>query len=439
MSKGGVFLEHNRCFTNFARYCTLNVLGMLALSCYVLADTFFVANGLGANGLTALNLAIPVYSFIHGSGLLLGMGGATRYSIAVHQGRDREGSAAFTHTLAGSGVLALVFVSLGLFASYGLTRLLGADQTVFSMTHTYIQVLLLFSPAFLLNDVLLCFVRNDGAPQRAMAAMVTGSLANILLDYIFIFPLNMGIFGAVLATGLAPIISIGILSPFFRKKENRFHLIVRPPSPALLGDIFGAGLPSLVTEISSGVVMIAFNQIILGLQGNLGVAAYGVVANLSLVVLAIYTGIAQGVQPLLSQYFGAGQESHLRSTLRYGVITVLLLSALLYMILFLGADPIAALFNRDRDPRLQTMAAEGLKHYFLACPFAGWNILLSVHFTSTDTPRPAHAISLLRGFLLILPLSFLLSALGGMTGLWLTFPATEGLVALLALFFFWTH
>ena len=85
------------------------------------------------------------------------------------------------------------------------------------------------------------------------------------------------------------------------------------------------------------------------------------------------------------------------------------------------------------------MGAEGLKHYFLACPFAGWNILLSVHFTSTDTPRPAHAISLLRGFLLILPLSFLLSALGGMTGLWLTFPATEGLVALLALFFFWTH
>jgi len=427
-------LFSNHCLASFARYCTLNVLGMLALSCYVLADTFFVANGLGANGLAALNLAIPVYSLIHGCGLLLGMGGATRYSIHLHQGNSQMGCAAFTHTLVGGGLLVLFFICLGLFWADSITRFMGADPVVFSMTRTYIRVLLLFSPAYLLNDILLCFVRNDGSPQRAMAAMVTGSLANIVLDYIFIFPLQMGIFGAVLATGFAPIISITVLSPFFLRRENHFHPISCSPSLALTGAIAGTGLPSLVTEVSSGVVMIAFNQIILGLQGNLGVAAYGVVANLSLVVLSIYTGVAQGVQPLFSRYFGTDQSKLLRDTLRYGIFTVLILSVFLYGILFLWADPISALFNRDCNPLLQTTAVEGLKLYFLACPFAGWNILLSVWFSSTDVPRPAHIISLLRGFFLILPLAFFLSALGGITGLWLTFPATEALVALLGIF-----
>ena len=132
-----------------------------------------------------------------------------------------------------------------------------------------------------MNNVLLCFVRNDGAPQLSMAAMIGGSLSNVVLDWVFIFPCGMGIFGAVFATGLAPIISMAILSPHFFRRKNNFHPVACRPQGRTLGRILTSGAPSLVTEASSGIVIIAFNALIMGLEGNTGVAAYGVIANLS--------------------------------------------------------------------------------------------------------------------------------------------------------------
>lgn len=209
----------SNCFRDFAKYSSLNVLGMLGLSCYILADTFFVSKGLGTNGLTALNLAIPVYSFIHGSGLMIGMGGGTRYSVRKNTGDTQATDSIFTHAVCFAGFLAVIFFVAGLFFFGRIVKLLGADENVFSMTKTYLQVILLFAPAFLMNNVLLCFVRNDGAPQLSMTAMIGGSLSNVVLDYIFIFPCKMGIFGAVFATGLASVISILIMSPYFIKKK----------------------------------------------------------------------------------------------------------------------------------------------------------------------------------------------------------------------------
>ena len=163
---------------DFARYTSLNVLGMIALSCYILADTFFVSLGLGADGLAALNLAIPIYNFIHGSGLMIGMGGGTRYSILQSQGNRREANKVFTHVLYLAAVLAAFFVAVGLLFAGNIVRLFGGAGNVFTMAQTYLRVILLFSPAFLMNNVLLCFVRNDGAPQLSMAAMIGGSLSN---------------------------------------------------------------------------------------------------------------------------------------------------------------------------------------------------------------------------------------------------------------------
>lgn len=417
----------------FIKYASLNVLGMVGLSCYILADTFFISKGLGANGLTALNLAIPVYSFIHGSGLMLGMGGATKYSIYKSQKKQKNMDLMFTHTLYMYGLLALVFVLAGLFLSGRITALMGADAEVFAMTNTYLKVILLFAPAFMLNDIFICFVRNDGNPRLSMIAMLAGSLSNVLLDYIFIFPLKMGVFGAVLATGLAPLISMGILSSFLRKKQNKFHLIKTRPDVYTDRSILSLGIPSLITEVSSGVVIIVFNTIILGLLGNVGVAAYGVIANLSLVVISIYTGVSQGIQPLISKAHGMHDTANIKRVLHYAIITALALSCVFYMIIFLGADPIAGIFNSENNPKLQEIAVFGLKVYFTAIVFAGSNIILSVYFTSIEHALPAHIISLLRGLFIIVPATLLLSALWGITGVWLAFPVTELLVAGLGL------
>lgn len=422
-------MKKTSCLKEYAKYSSLNVLGMVGLSFYILADTFFVSKGLGANGLTALNLSIPIYSFINGSGLMFGMGGATKYSIFNSQNKRENADQIFTHTIAMAIGLAAVFFIIGLFFSDTLASLLGADQVVFPMTKTYLQVILLFAPMFILNNVLLCFVRNDGAPQLSMVAMIGGSLSNIILDYIFIFPFGMGIFGAVLATGLAPIFSICILSPFFFRKKNHFHLRKCRISGNFIRGILSSGLPSLITEVSSGVVIIVFNSIILVLEGNVGVAAYGVIANLSLVVIAIYTGIAQGIQPIISSNYGKGNRENIQSILKYALITVVAVSAAVYVGVFFGASQIAQVFNSEQNVLLQAIAVTGLKIYFTGCVFAGFNIVISVYFTSIECAFPAHIISLLRGFIIIVPMAFLLSSIWEMKGVWSVFPVTELLVS----------
>lgn len=423
-------MENKSLCKEFLKYSTLNILGMIGLSCYILADTFFISKGLGANGLASLNLAIPVYSFIHGSGLMLGMGGATKYSIFKSQGKGKNSNYAFTNTVCVTLLFALLFFFMGLFLSKPITAALGADETIFSMTSIYLKVILLFAPAFMMNDVMLCFVRNDGNPKLSMFAMLGGSLSNIILDYIFIFPLQMGIFGAVFATGLSPIISLLILSPHWLKKTKGFHFVKSRLQPKLVGGIFSLGFPSLITEVASGIVIITFNTIILNLVGNIGVAAYGVVANLSLVITSIYTGIAQGSQPLFSKAYGSGDKAAIGRILRYAVTTTCILSALIYAIVFFFAGPIAAVFNSEQNLQLQEIASVGLRIYFTAILFVGFNIIISVYFTSTEHALPAHIISVLRGLVIIVPMAFVLSHFLGLTGVWLAFPATECLVAL---------
>ena len=169
-------MESRSCLRDFFRYTMLSVLGTLGVSCYILADTFFVSKGLGADGLTALNLAIPVYSFIHGTGLMLGMGGATKFSVCKSQKKREEADHIYTNTIYLAILFSAVFFLLGFLFSKPLAILLGADKDVLEMTDTYLRWMLLFSPAFILNNVLLCFVRNDGRPQLSMAAMLVGKI-----------------------------------------------------------------------------------------------------------------------------------------------------------------------------------------------------------------------------------------------------------------------
>lgn len=418
-------MKNTKLIHDFSRYVTMNVLGMLGLSCYILADTFFISSKLGVKGLTALNLAIPIYSFIHGSGLMFGMGGATRYAILKGQKNTKEQDRVFTNTIWMGLLLGAVFLFAGIFLSGTITGLLGANQQVFEMTQVYLKVILMFAPMFVLNEMILCFVRNDGKPQLSMAAMLTGSLSNIVLDYIFLFPCGMGIFGAVLATGLAPVISMMVMLPHLIQRKQNFHLVKMRPGIRLGKDAVWIGLPSLITELSSGTVIIVFNLIILKIAGNTGVAAYGVIANLSLVVTAVYTGIAQGIQPMLSESYGKGDIPARKLILRYAVFVSLLVSVLVYAGIFFQAGAITDVFNSEGNTQLADMAEKGLRIYFMACVPLGINIIAAAYFSSMEQTFPAQLVSILRGFLFIVPLSFVLSGIFRMTGVWMAYPVTE--------------
>ena len=339
----------------------------------------------------------------------------------------------FTSSLCVVTVLAVIFMPIGLLAVKDpITVLVGANAEVYDMTRTYLQVILLFSPMFMINNLLGAMIRNDGNTSLAMTAMLSGCLFNIVFDYIFVFPMGLGLFGAVLATAVAPIISILILLQHFVKKKNQFRLIRVRPDVRLVASAAGLGVPSLVTEVSSGLVIAVFNLLILGLAGNVGVAAYGVVANISIVVIAIYNGIAQGVQPLLSREYGRSQEKNVHRFLGWAMMLTVILAMVIYVGIYWNADVIAMIFNSGRDMDLQRIAVEGLKIYFTACPFAGANILLAIYFAATDQAAPAQMISLLRGLIVIIPLAFIMANVAGLTGVWMTFPLTELVVCVVA-------
>ena len=428
-------MDKRNYFFDFVKYVTLNVMGMLGLSFYILADTFFISQSMGSDGLTALNLAIPVYSFVRGSALMFGMGGAAKYSIFVGQNHRKEANEVFNNSIRAAFMTACVFSVTGILFSEKIAIFLGATGKILSMTDIYLKIILLFAPAFILNEVMLAFVRNDGNPGLAMTAMLVGSFCNIILDYIFIFLFQWGMFGAVIATSMSPLISMGILRLHKTQGKQQFFLKKTRFSSAMIADVVRIGIPALITEVAAGIVMIIFNMLILGIEGNVGVAAYGIIANLALVFSAVYTGIAQGIQPLISEGYGKNDRKQIKIMYRYGIVTLSVVSIVIYTLSFVLAEPITSVFNSEQSEMLHKIAVMGVKLYFIAVPFIGFNIVTSVFFAAIERAFPAQCISLLRGIVLMVPLAFLLAEIGGMTGVWLTVPITEGIVAVLGIVF----
>lgn len=170
---------------------------------------------------------------------------------------------------------------------------------------------------------------------------------------------------------------------------------------------------------------------LLRIAGNTAVAAYGVIANLALVETAIFTGLSTGVQPLISR----SAEADRRRLLRWTVTTALVISALMYVLVFVFASPITAVFNSEHDPALAACAVPGLRIYFAGFLAACINIIAAAYFSAAGQASRGFIISLVRSIIAIPPVLFALSALLGVTGVWLTFPAVEALACVLSLLF----
>ena len=417
----------------FFKYISLNMLGALGLSGYIMADTFFVANRLGADGLAALNLAIPIFGLVNGLGILLGMGGATRYSICRYQGEEARANRTFTLAVVTGLAVGLLLALLGGFGAQSIARLLGASGDTLPLCAVYLRTVLLFSPCFLLNHIMVAFVRNDGNPKLSMAAMLTGSLANIALDYLFLYPLDMGIFGAALATGTAPVIGLCLSSLHPLTGRNQFRL-ARPANPGRsLADIAGLGSAAFLNEFTSCMVLALYNVLMLRAAGTTGVAAYGIVANLALMALALFTGLSQGAQPLISQAYGRGEDHNVRLFCRLALLVAALAGLALALTAQFAAPQLTALFNRDGDPVLGQIAQHGLRLYFLGFLFAGPNIITAAFLGAAEQPRASFLLSLFRGGVGIAVLVVVMAWLFGMSGIWLAFPVTELLTLILGL------
>lgn len=417
----------------FFKYVSQNIFGLLGTSCYILADTYFIAQAAGTDGVTLLNLCLPIYNLIFAFGSMIGLGAATRYAILRAQG-DARAQRYFSNAIFGVCILAVPFMLVGIFRPDGLLRLMGGDADIVALGMNYARIFLMFTPFFMCNYVVASFVRNDGDPSLAMVATLSGSLFNVVFDYIFIFPMGLGLPGAALATAISPILSIAVCSAHFIKKSNTITFVRKAPSVRLLAQSCQLGISGFVGELSSGVTTTVFNLLLLRLAGNVAVAAYGVVANFALVATAIFNGVAQGAQPLVSQCYGKNEMAGARKLLLLGCGTALGLAALLYGVVFGYTDALTALFNSESSALMAAFAHSGMRIYFVGYFFAGCNIVAAGYLGAVNRPAEASITSLCRGMVAIVVCSLVLSALFGMNGVWAAFPVSEAITLALTVF-----
>lgn len=414
------------------RYLLPNILAMIGTSCYILADTFFISLSQGPDGITALNLVLPLYGLIFALGSMIGIGSATRYALG-------KGSNApdyhlyFSNSIIWTLLVGAVFVALGVAVPDGVLRLMGADDTISQVGHNYIRIVLCFAPLFMLNFTCTAFVRNDGAPRIAMAATLLSGLFNILFDYLLMFPLGLGMTGAALATGFSPVVSISICLLHYLSPRNTIRLTPTLPSLRRLLSACQLGVVAFVGEMSSGVTTMVFNFILLHLAGNAAVAAYGIVANIALVGVALFNGISQGLQPLASACHGSGDTQGQSRIYRHSMFIGLCVSAVVVAVVVTFAGTLVAVFNSQHSAQLADYAIPGLRLYFLGFLFAGANIVKSGFYSATGRGKESSILALCRGVVAIVALAFLLSHLFGITGVWLAFPAAELFTLLLGL------
>ena len=417
----------------FFKYVSPNIFGLLGTSCYILADTYFIAQAAGTDGVTLLNLCLPIYNLIFAFGSMIGLGAATRYAILRAQG-DARAQRYFSNAIFSVCILAVPFMLVGIFRPDGLLRLMGGDADIVALGMNYARIFLMFTPFFMCNYVVASFVRNDGDPSLAMVATLSGSLFNVVFDYIFIFPMGLGLPGAALATAISPILSIAVCSAHFIKKSNTITFVRKAPSVRLLAQSCQLGISGFVGELSSGVTTTVFNFLLLRLAGNVAVAAYGVVANFALVATAIFNGVAQGAQPLVSQCYGKNEMAGARKLLLLGCGTALGLAALLYGVVFGYTDALTALFNSENSALMAAFAHSGMRIYFVGYFFAGCNIVAAGYLGAVNRPAEASITSLCRGMVAIVVCSLVLSALFGMNGVWAAFPVSEAITLALTVF-----
>ena len=331
----------------FFKYVSQNIFGLIGTSCYILADTYFIAQVAGTDGVTLLNLCLPMYNLIFAFGSMIGLGAATRYAILQAQGEARaqryfptpSSAPADRHPVHAGGRVLPGHAP----AAHGRRcGHCGAGPELhphLPAVHTLLHVQL--HPLGLRPQRRRPVPCHGGHPERQPVQCG--------VRYIFIFPMELGLPGAALATAISPVLSIAICSRHFFQKSNTLTFVRQAPSARLLVQSCQLGISGFVGELSSAVTTTVFNFLLLRLAGNVGVAAYGVVANFALVATAIFNGVAQGAQPLISQCYGKNEMTGAKKLLLLGCGTALALAAVLYGAVFGFTNTFVALFNSENS------------------------------------------------------------------------------------------
>lgn len=415
----------------FIKYLAPSISATLVTSIYILADTVMIGRGVGAIGVAALNLILPMFNLLFGTGIMFGVGGGVLLSVAKGKRNEREANQYFTVALISALVMSLLYMVVFLMFFDPVSRFLGSNETMKPYVDEYGFAICLGAPVFLMSSFLQAFVRNDKAPHRAMAAVISGGVCNVVLDYIFIFPLEMGMAGAAIASVIGTSVTIVILTTHFFSPANTLKLS-RGGSLRMAWRVALSGSSSFLIEMANGVIIFLFNIQLLRYVGDMGVVVYGIISNSALIVNSICNGVGQALQPIVAVNFGAGKKERVRETRRWGLLTAGIFGLLFMACGFLFPELLTEIFVKGTDEIL-AMSLPAVRIYFISFSMMGINILLGTYFQSVMKPSGALAICLLRGLVLSGSLVFLLPSLFGVTGIWMTMVVTETVTLLVGI------
>ena len=419
--------------TKFLNYAIPSALAMFVASLYTVIDGIFVGQGVGDQALAAVNIVIPLTIMLFGMATMFAVGGGTLISKNLGSQNKDQANQMFRQVFKFLLILSIIIsITCVLFAK-PIVKGLGATDDLMQDATTYLRFYSLFCIPNIIGITLNSFIRNDGRPKLAMLATMIGAITNITLDYLFIFPLQMGLIGAAIATGLGQVLTVVILLPHFVRKKGSLSFGNVKLDFKIIKDFISIGFPSFFAEAAFSIIIFLTNLALVKTIGESTITAYSIINYLTTPIYLLLLGLAFGSQPLISYHFGAKESDEMLKYYRLTNITSCIINIIFIgLCLFFGRQVISIFTN---DTEIIEVTYIGLNIVNVAFMLIGINLSTTIYYQAIESPKYSNWVCACRS-LIFLPVVLLIqSKLLGINGIWASLLTSE-LLTLLAMSFF---
>lgn len=402
------------------------IVAMVVQSTYSIIDRIFIGNGAGTTAISGITVCFPVIAIFMAFGMLIGIGGASCYSIKLGEGRMNEfrkiPGNTFILLLLTSVIISLV---IGLYLD-SVLRMFGASGKTLDYASRYLRILLFGLPFQMTGYGMNNFIRADGRPWIAMATMLIGSAVNIALAPLLIFRFGLGIEGAALSTVIAQAVScIWVMASIIPGKSTAsLSLEGTGLSIKTTKMITANGLGPFTMQIGACIVASVYNHQLMSYGGWLSLSIYGIIHSISVFLLMPVIGISQGAQPLIGYNFGAGREWRAKNILFKSVTASTVILVCGFLVITFVPGFLIGIFN-PADSELKGAGIHALHIFLSMIPLAALQICSSGFFIATGNPKRSVLLTLSRQIIFLLPLLLVLPRFFGLDGIWLAAPASD--------------
>lgn len=411
-------------------------IGMLVMTLYNVVDSIFIGHFVGSLGLAAVTIVFPFMMLIIALSVGFGMGASSIISLKFGEKNHDSANKTFGNFLFLIIFLTTIITSISYFFLEEILILFGSSQTILPYAKEYFSIILfglffqMFSAA--INNI----IRSEGSAKTAMFTMLIGAISNILLDYVFIVNFNMGITGAAIATVIAQGLSFIFSMYYFIFGNSILKITLKYliPDLKLIKEILIIGFPSFTRQASMSLIGIVMNNSLKFYGGDLFIAAYGIIFRLMMILIMPAMGILQGTQPIIGYNYGAKKYLRVKETLKLSIKSSTIIISIAYVFIMLFPKIFITMFTTD--PELIEITAHITRIMFITMPVIGFQFIAGGFFQSIGKPMPALTVSLLRQFILLLPLLLILPLIFGLDGVWYSYPISDILSLIVVTYIF---